>query len=178
MRIIIFSGHAGAGKDTSASIMGEMLVRKGYHTLMVSFADLLKFTLTEFLGWDGKKDAHGRELLQRIGTDCVRKTDPDYWVNYIIFMLNTLPETWDYVLIPDARFPNEIERIREEFSDVTHIRVTSGTLAPAVTESQSRHSSETSLDGYPYDMLIRNDGTRAELEKTVENLLYFNFGVE
>ena len=95
MRIIALSGHAGCGKDTCAGMIENELLKAGKNVIVVNLADLLKFTLKRFLKWDGKKDEAGRTLLQTVGTDIVRRLRPDYWVDYVLFMLKSLPGEWD-----------------------------------------------------------------------------------
>ena len=56
----------------------------GYSTLIVHYADLLKYMCKTFFGWNGEKDEFGRSLLQRVGTDCIRNVEPDYWVDFVI----------------------------------------------------------------------------------------------
>ena len=87
-----------------------------------------------------------------------RSRNPDYWVNSIIDMLKFFPGKWDYVLIPDCRFPNEIQRIGEEGFDVIHIRVRRECTDDTLTPAQRSHSSETALDKTMPDMFIYNDG--------------------
>ena len=79
--------------------------------LICHYADLLKYICKTFFVWDGVKDEKARSLLQRVGTDTIRKQNPDYWVEFISEFLKMFPDEWDYVLIPDARFPNEIRQM-------------------------------------------------------------------
>ena len=176
MNIIIISGHAGSGKDTAAATMKDILDGVGRRTLIIHYADLLKFTLKEFYGWNGEKDAYGRELLQRVGTDVVRKNYPDYWVDYITFMLGMLDLPYHYVMIPDARFPNEIELVKNMFPDTKHLRVIRPEIEKQTGADWRRHPSETELDGYPYDMVIHNDGKMEDLRNACRALLWHYYG--
>lgn len=157
-RVITISGKARSGKDTTALLLKEALEKKGYRVLITHYADLLKFVCKEYFGWNGEKDEEGRTLIQYVGTDIVRSRNPDYWVNFIIDMLKFFPGKWDYVLIPDCRFPNEIQRIGEEGFDVIHIRVRRECTDDTLTPAQRSHSSETALDKTMPDMFIYNDG--------------------
>lgn len=56
-----------------------------------------------------KKDEKGRSLLQYVGTDKIRAVSPDYWADFVVSILDIFPDEWDYVLLPDTRFPNEYE---------------------------------------------------------------------
>lgn len=155
--VICLSGKAGAGKDTVAKIMKDHLEGSGYRVLITHYADPLKTMCKEFFGWDGKKDRAGRALLQYVGTDVVRKKDPDFWVNYIIKVLSVFPNEWDFVLLPDARFPNEVERIKEAGYNTIHIQVHRKDLKTALTGKQLKHASETAMLGYGYDLVYQND---------------------
>lgn len=170
MRVITISGHAQNGKDTFAKMVSEKLGKKGYRVLVTHYADLVKYICKMFFDWDGQKDDHGRELLQFVGTDIVRNENPDYWVNFIIDMLSFFSNCWDFVLIPDARFPNEIDRLRQEGFDVHHVRVyrEGNSFKSPLTEEQQKHPSETSLDDCSPDMFIVNKGTLKDLESLAD----------
>lgn len=168
MKIICISGHAQNGKDTVARMLREELEESGSRVLTAHYADLVKYICHTFFGWDGNKDEYGRTLLQYVGTDVVRKADPDYWVNFIVQMLRFFSDNWDVVLIPDARFPNEIRYLQDEGFDVTHLRVERPGFNNGLTEEQRNHPSETALDHMVPDVRIVNDGTLEHLEMLVE----------
>ena len=166
-KVFCISGKAGHGKDTFAKILKQKLSAKGYKVLIIHYADLLKFILKSFFHWNGKKDEHGRMLLQHVGTETVRKVNPDYWVDFIADILSMFPDKWDYVLIPDTRFPNEINNLKEKGFDVTHIRVVRYNFESSLTDAQQAHASETALDKVHPDIVIVNDGTLKDLKKRV-----------
>jgi adenylylsulfate kinase-like enzyme len=60
---IILSGKSGSGKDTVAKFMKEELAKHGKKTLIIHYADAVKWFCRDFLDWDGKKDQVGRSLL-------------------------------------------------------------------------------------------------------------------
>lgn len=170
MKVILISGHAQNGKDTIASILDHELKKSGKKVLIAHYGDLVKYICKTFFGWDGLKDHRGRTLLQYVGTDMVRTQKPDYWVNFIIDMLELFGNNWDYVLIPDTRFPNEVERISERF-DSTHLRVVRNNFTSPLTPEQQMHPSETALDNFTPDVLIHNDGGIHELKERIHNLI-------
>lgn len=158
IKIICISGHAQNGKDTTAQYMKEYYESDGSRVLICHYGDLVKYICEKFFGWDGEKNDAGRTLLQRVGTDVIRSQQPGYWVDFIASMLRFFPDEWDYVLIPDARFPNEIDGLRDAGFDVTHVRVVRdnpGWVSP-LTEEQQNHPSETALDDYEYDYIFYN----------------------
>ena len=123
MRVIPISGKARHGKDTCAEMLNEYLTDHGYRVLITHYGDLVKYVCKKFFDWDGRKDDKGRALLQYVGTDVVRSKVTDYWCNFIVDMLNFFGSEWDFVLIPDTRFPNEIECLRNNGFFTTHLRV-------------------------------------------------------
>lgn len=158
MKVICISGKAQHGKDTTAGYMKEFLEARGKKVLICHYGDLVKYVCKTFFDWDGQKDEKGRTLLQYVGTDIIRMQYPNYWVRFIAEMLNFFKDQWDYVLIPDCRFPNEIEYMwRDNGFDVTHIRVVRQNFVSPLTEEQKKHPSETALDNYPYDYMLLND---------------------
>lgn len=163
MKIICISGKARSGKDTSATLLQDYFEEKGKKVLVTHYADLLKFILKNFFNWNGEKDEHGRHLLQYVGTDIIRNQQPDYWVDFLINLFTLLKDEWDIILIPDARFPNEVDRFKESGFDTTCIRIERpfndnglGNLA--------NHSSETSMDCYDFDKVFCNLGTINDLK--------------
>ena len=157
MKIVCISGKAENGKTTTAKIVKTILAEKGYRSLITNYAGILKFICTNYFGWDGNKDEEGRALLQRVGTDIVRKQDPDFWVNFMKSVLKLFNNEWDYVLIDDVRFLNEIEGLKDEF-DVVTLRINRPGYENSLTEEQRKHPSETTLDSYKFDYTIDNPG--------------------
>ena len=175
MKVICISGKAQHGKDTTAGFLKEALERCGYSVLIAHYGDLLKYICRTFFDWNGEKDEYGRTLLQEIGTDYIRKNEPDYWVAFVESILRNFPDKWDFVLIPDCRFPNEIEFLRSKGYDVTHIRVVRPYFDSPLTEEQRKHPSETALDGYDADLYVFNDDTMAKLEDRICIMVSTNF---
>lgn len=171
MKIIVISGKSGHGKDTLAKMIKKELESKDYNVLTTHFADLLKYVCKEFFDWDGKKDDPGRSLLQYVGTDIVRKKQPDFWTNFLIEMFKLFPNEWDYVLIPDCRFPDEIVGFRESGFDIRHIRISRPNFDSGLTEQQQNHTSETALDNYSYDYFVENDSTLKTLKREAKRII-------
>lgn len=164
MEVILIAGRAQHGKDTFAGFLRDALTSDGHSVCIMHYADLLKFVCTQYLGWSGAKDESGRSLLQRVGTDVVRAQDPDFWVDFVTRLLGLLKNEWDYVLIPDCRFPNECDKPKELFPSVTVKIVRKGFKSP-LTAKQRRHPSETALNDYEFDETVRNDGDLCALRE-------------
>jgi len=178
MKILTISAKAQHGKDYTAKLLKEELERYGRRVLICHYADLLKYICKTFFGWDGNKDEKGRTLLQKVGTEGVRSKNPNYWVDFIKSILRFFPREWDYVIIPDTRFPNEIESLKTEY-DVMCIHVVRPGFENNLTEKQRNHPSETALDDYKFDYEIINNGTLDGMRNEVKQLIdYMKQSVE
>ena len=171
MKIILLSGKARHGKDTAAEFLKEALEADGYSVLIAHFADLLKYICKTFFGWDGVKDDLGRKTLQYVGTDVIREKQPDYWVDFLLSVLKLFPNEWDYVLIPDCRFPNELEKTRGSGVDTLCLRVERPGFVNGLTPEQQNHPSETAMAGVAADLYILNDGSVETLRRKIAELV-------
>lgn len=169
--IVPISAKAQHGKDTTANILKSKLEKMGRSVLIVHFGDYVKYICKEYFGWDGQKDEKGREILQQIGTNKARKNNPDIWVNVIIELIFAIQDDYDYILIPDARFPNEIEKL-EDYFDVLSIRINRLNFESTLTDEQKKHPSETSLDDYEhFDYYMEYESGIKNVEREVDKLI-------
>ncbi len=169
MRVICISAKARHGKDTAAEMIKYYLECKGQRVLVTHFADLLKFICTKFFNWNGLKDEAGRTLLQYIGTDVVGTKNPAYWAEFIVSILRMFENEWDYVLIPDCRYPIEVETVRKSF-ETCILRVERPNFDNGLTVTQKNHPSEVDMDNYAFDAILYNDGT---LDDFIEKIEWF-----
>lgn len=169
MKVLCISAKAQHGKDTAAGIIKEYLESKGQRVLIIHYADLVKFVCTKFFNWDGQKDEKGRTLLQYVGTDVISSQQPSYWVDFVISILKFFDNEWDYVLVPDCRYPVEVTRMSVEF-ETRILRVERPNFESGLTEKQKKHVSETSMDTFFFDAVVYNDST---LESFKEKLISF-----
>lgn len=177
---IIISGKSGSGKDMVAEFMKEALAKHGQKALVIHFADAVKDVCTRYFDWDGKKDEIGRTLLQMVGTDIVRKVDPDFWTYIVDILIKSFVEqsnNFDVAIIADARFPNEVNLSLENLENAVSVRIerknADGTvwINPILTEDQRNHPSETSLDVFGFDYIIHNDEGLDLLRESAQTVL-------
>jgi hypothetical protein len=133
----------------------------------VAFADALKtacriiFGLTNAQLYGDDKDCKDafwddtpRNILQKVGTECLRRGyRDDVWVKALERVIQREP-TWDYV-ISDCRFPNEALAIQRWGGKLVLI-----TRDDAPTIATKAHASETAMaDWRSWDHIIQNDCT-------------------
>lgn len=170
-RLIGLAGYARAGKDTVADYLScSFGFRK--HAFADSMREAL-YTLNPNIDFEGHRvylrsiiDSHGweslksasleyRPLMQRLGTEVGRQMfGENVWVDRVMQNLSGLD------VISDVRFPNEAEAIKAAGGEVWCI------IRPEVG-AHNDHSSETSLDGYDFDVELINDSTPSNLFQQV-----------
>jgi hypothetical protein len=76
---------------------------------------------------------------------------------------------WDFVIIPDCRYPIELETMEENFETVL-LRVERPGFDNGLTDEQKNHPSETAIDKeeHYYDAVLYNDGSLDDFTDKVE----------
>lgn len=175
-KLIAFSGKKGHGKDYCSKLFVEFM---GGAYIRLAFADGMKKEIANALDIKvaeiDKDKILFRPVMQWWGTEWRRgKFGDDYWVN-------KWGSAYEYVrdhsgsnmlvVVPDVRFPNEAKEIVKQGGLL--IRVI-GVNMPG--EPVDSHTSETALDGYKFDHVIKNDfgdyaATVTQVRKIVEGKL-------
>lgn len=156
--LVVLTGRAGAGKSTVADIMGDRRYRQ------VNIADQVKSlaveielpeqlvttdgrpagTLAECVErngwWVTKWTVKGvRELLQSLGDGARRVLGEDVWIDQAIVDVNLWLALNRSVVVTDARYPNEVKKLKE--IGAIHVHVLSQAPKPA-DQSIYNHESE------------------------------------
>jgi len=174
-RIFLISGKAQHGKDLSARILKEKLGEE--NTLIVHFADYLKMIAEKYMGWDGQKDLKGRTLLQWLGTDRIRieLRKATYWADRVCEVIDILQDKYDYFIVPDTRFFNEIYSVKAMFPEnTTTVRVERLNFENTLTEEQRKHLSEIQLDCFEFDYYIKSESGEDNLTNAVCDFLLWS----
>lgn len=172
-KMILVSGKAENGKTTTAELLKKRLELLGYKVVITRYAYYLKDLATRYCGWNGTKDEAGRELLQQLGTDIIRQklNKPNFHVGRICEDVEICQNYVDYVIIDDARFPNEIYYPKAMFGDkVISVRVNRKNYKSSLTNEQQKHLSEIALDDFNFDFKIEAEDIN-NLNLAVEELI-------
>lgn len=170
-KIFVIAGKARSGKDTVASIIKDKITDKKVINLQYSF--YIKEYAKKISSWDGSEETKPRELLQIIGTDIIRnKIDKHFFIKKLIDDIKVYSYFFDVITISDARYKDEIELIKESYSNTISIGVMRPNFDNGLTSDEKKHPTEIDLDDYDnYDYKIINDGNLLELEQKVEKIL-------
>ena len=152
--IVTFAGLAEAGKSSAAKILQQFLELQEKKSMLAANGDYLKFICRQYFGWDGNKDEEGRTILQQVGTEKVRAKDETFWVDSLIRLVDVIGDEYDYVLIDDARFPNELSQWQKAGYKVVAAHINRPDHDNVLTSEQKQHASEVALDGYEFDVYL------------------------
>lgn len=193
--IIGICGLIGSGKGTVAD---NLVTTYGFQKL--SFADKLKDAVSEMFEWprqmlEGKtpqsrdwrerpdafwskeigKEITPRHVLQVFGTECMRQGFFDgIWVSLVKKKIQDNPKTnW---VLPDTRFPNEVNMIKSVGGDVWCIqRGQNPTWFDDYKNNRIEpidvHPSEWAWAHSKFDHVINNNAGRTELEEKINYLI-------
>lgn len=175
--VILLAGKAESGKTLAANIIKEEIESLGKTALIMSFAGYLKFICKSYYKWDGKKNEEGRSLLQRLGTDVVRKRNPDFWAKTVFDFIMTFDGEFDYFILDDTRFENEVD-IFQEYDPFcyTSIRIERLNHENSLSPYQRLHPSETGLDNKRLDVVIYSPSGEENLRKVIVEKIFSQNG--
>lgn len=144
--IIGICGNARCGKDTMADLIQEILADIGVKSKKINLADSLKDELKDFLdqtlGIDVYTDNTDqktiiRPLLVTWGTHVRRKLDPDIWIKKAA---EKMTDECVYI-IPDIRYPNEMDWLRQHKSYCIFIdRIDGESMIPPANEDEASNN--------------------------------------
>ena len=174
--IYCISGKAGSGKSTVGAIIEREYQKLGLKTITSPYTKYLKQYIGTITGVNVTEENKPRELLQKLSSDLIKKklNNKDFFIRRQVEDIEFYSYFFDVVIIPDVRFPNEIEILKEKFPNVVSIRVERQNYESKLTEEEMQDITETALDKYNnYDYIITNE-SRKELEsdtlKIINNL--------
>lgn len=158
MHLIGIAGPAQSGKSTLAGEFRRLIEFQGGEFHEKPFAGPLKAMLAVIGVSTLEKDKNvvntrfgvsPRVLMQTLGTEWGRKINPDCWINV---WRSQLPTT-GVVVVPDVRFENEAQAIRELGGTLIHV------TRPVTTEMAAvpAHQSEVGIKRRKSDVIFRND---------------------
>ena len=146
MVLLAFGCEARVGKDTAVDYL--MSQKGGFRTSFASpLYDIQDYALRR-VSLNPQKD---RNFLQIIG-DWGRQKNPQLFINVLLREIDTEP---GYVYVSDVRYPNEFFSLKNR--GFTMVRLTREDRFVSADKNITSHSSENSLQNYPWDVILSND---------------------
>lgn len=153
MKVIAIAGKARNGKSTVANIFKNCAEESGETAIVVNYAGYLKYICKTYFGWDGEKDIRGRTLLQDIGDGFREKYGESFWIDKLMNDINSICMDYDYVLIDDCRYPNEILIPKNMFKTYS-VNIIRNNFESDLTSEQKNHRSEIALNDFNFNYTI------------------------
>lgn len=167
-RIYIVAGKARSGKSTACEIIKDIYQNKKVLNLM--YSEYLKNYAKKIMGWDGDERTKPRTFLQQLGDHVRKEMGDNFFINRLIEDVSIYKNYFDVFTISDARFPNEIECLKEKY-DVVTIYIEHAE-SNELSKIEQAHITETALDNYTnFDYKIKNDGTIEELKEKLYKII-------
>jgi hypothetical protein len=186
--ILAFSGKIGSGKNYIAeTIVFPYLRAKNKNVVILSFADYLKLqcNLKDRILYDRlfvEKDIESRKILQERGTT-ERKENGKIFIEAMDCMIKMFSQRGvDVILIPDLRFNNEFEFIKNKGGILVRVNSPNRNRDKLLKECEgdktkadmiSSHISERELDNrLDFHYIINNDYVYSlGVENEIKNIL-------
>lgn len=172
-KIIVIAGKARSGKNTIGDMLKELYIRDNKKVIISPYTKYLKEYIREITGDDFLDDHKPRELLQQLGVEIIKEKlgKKDMFIDRQLDDIDIYAYFFDVIIIPDARFPREIDIVKERYSNVTTIKVISARESD-LNQKEKEHITETALDNYDdshFDYIICNNDL-ADLENIVGDI--------
>lgn len=194
--LIGITGKAGSGKDTLCDMMLKFLKKyedEGTFAARASLADQLKRTAAMMYGVHPKlfnnrntketplevlNGQSPRQVLQQFGTEYVRENlGADHWIKMVekdmpslLGFNEMMPDRTNIIIVPDVRFANEREWIRENNGALIKIERSEEDLD--VGEIDITHASESeAYTEFEYDFFVDNSYSLMMLRLDAKSIL-------
>ena len=161
---VAIGGRMQVGKTTAADRLVE---RHGF--VKYALAAPIKEIAESAFGWDGRKDARGRRLLQEVGT-VGRNYRGDIWLDR--FAARLAAEGPPRAVVDDLRLERE-ERYLRELGFACVLVTRPAELIPETegAEQARGHETETEIGRLDADAVIDNSGSFGDLYEALDRLV-------
>jgi len=181
MLVVGIAGKKRSGKDTVAQMLMSCAERAGIPTARRAFADALKEECARMIAAEPGFGQPELEVLYRMHTDSTKEkyrlllqwwgtefkrgmVSNTYWLDKMQAWLSSTGGSYNLVVIPDVRFPNEVEMVKQLGGVIINVR------RPGMV-MEDEHISEKALDTYEaWDSVVINDSDLKTLELEVAKL--------
>ena len=173
--IFLVAGKARSGKSTVGSIINNKYMSDGKKVITSPITKYLKKYIEEITGNVIDENNKPRELLQKISSDVIKKElgMSDFFINRMIEDIKIYSYFFDVIIIPDVRFKEEIDIVKNNFNKVISIGVRRINYESDLTKEEKNDITEVSLDnynGYDYKIINDNDDLVDDVTRILESI--------
>ena len=172
-QIILIAGKARSGKNTVAKYLEEEFTNQKKKVVISPYTKYLKQYIEEITNTPIDDNNKPRELLQKVSSELIKGQlkKEDFFIRRQIEDIEIYSYFMDIIIVPDVRFPSEIEVIKKNFPNVISIGVVRENYQSNLTNEQQNDITEIALDNYhDYDFKIKNTEKKT-LEITVKQII-------
>ena len=171
--IIVIAGKARSGKNTTADLLKTLFEADSKKVILSPYTKYLKRYVEEITGDKIDEDHKPRDLLQQLGVEVIKEKlgKRDLFIARQLDDIDIYSYFFDVIIVPDARFPNEIETLKKSYEHVISIKVKSS-LDSDMTIQEKMHITETALDNYDetnFDYIVENESL-SSLSENIKKL--------
>lgn len=157
--IILIAGRARSGKSILAENLKKEYELINKKVIISPYTKYLKKYIEEITGKKINDENKPRDLLQQISSKIIKGklNKNNFFIDRQIEDIEIYSYFADVILIPDVRFPDEINIIKENFTNVVSVGITRKNYISPLTQEQLEDITETALNNYhDYDFEIEN----------------------
>lgn len=160
--IILVAGRAGNGKSTLAKHLETIYIKSGKKVVMSPYTKYLKQYIENIMYMKIDDNNKPRDLLQQISSKII-KGDlgyKDFFIRRQIEDIEIYSYFVDVIIVSDVRFPEEIDIIKEKFSNVISIGIKREDYISTLSLEQQQDITEIALNHYheyDYEVINNND---------------------
>lgn len=157
--IILIAGRARSGKSILAEYLKEEYEKLNNKVIISPYTKYLKLYIEEITGKKIDDTNKPRDLLQQISSKIIKNElgKSSFFIERQIDDIQIYSYFADIILIPDVRFPAEINTIKQKFNNVISIGITRKDYISTLTKEQQEDITENALNEYyDYDFKIEN----------------------
>ena len=160
--IICTCGKARSGKSLVGKYIYNEYKKNGLKVIISPYTKYLKQYISDITGNSINDDNKPRVLLQKISSDLIKGKlgNNNFFINRQLEDIDIYSYFFDVIIIPDVRFPEEIEVLRKKYNKVIAIGIKRNNYDNGLTEEEQKDITEISLDdykNYDYELINNSD---------------------
>jgi hypothetical protein len=165
-KLIVLSGKARSGKDTCTKYILDYY--KDKKCITVSFAYYLKDYLKRMNLYN--EDNKPRTLMQEFGSYLKEKMGNDFLINRLLEDISIFSDKYDIIIVTDCRLKNEIQALKNKYSNCITIRIKRENYEDFLTEKEKKDITEIDLDDFKdFDYyIINNDDLKENIKRCLD----------